>query len=690
MSATPREIGTLIVVILKARNLPNKRHIGKQDPYCQVILNGEKRRSKAIRRGGQHPEWDEEIRFTLLEDDQDELPRGPPKIKGGKIMAVSCYAEDPRDPDLIGEAKVDLTEVLTKGETDEWFTLMNKEKYCGEVYLELTFWSNEPAPVKKTTSKPKTQKQYGGPGSFVPSGESASSLSDVDGYSNSSHVPSASSTHENLRRENLPPSLRSSHSAAQIDLYVPPYETSRSRMSMVDSMTSEFAELGVNGSRSRRQSFPTQPSSYLPRPVSSIGFNNPQGMQASPGFHQSTYSDAGSSYDQALVSTTPQAYLSDSLSSHHDQYQSQYEPALPALSSFQTSQSHGRSGYSIPAASSGFIPVPTPVPSGFVPLSSHVSQPSGFLPPSTPAPLGYGPPATLRRVPSSSFSTLPPMPVAPSGFVNQGPPPSSMSPYQQSLSHSTSNYSYSTHIPPPPSSSHSQPPPPSSSFSQPPPSSSFAQQPPPSSSFSQQLPPTSSFSQQLPPSTSFSQQLLPSSSFAQNPAASSSFTQQISQTSPSPPHPHTPPQQSYPSGSPVVSAPPQSYAAPAEQYLGHVSTPPPSHDNIPPPPPLTESPSPIQTPGSRPLPQPQAHVRRLSSLALAPSGGPSGIYNPLQTAVPDSHLHCPTILFLHLHHFRSKQHHSHHSLRVTSCLLLDRHLPYRPQIPSLNISLSLP
>jgi len=24
----------------------------------------------------------------------------------------------------------------------EWFTLMNKDKYAGEVYIELTFWSN--------------------------------------------------------------------------------------------------------------------------------------------------------------------------------------------------------------------------------------------------------------------------------------------------------------------------------------------------------------------------------------------------------------------------------------------------------------------------------------------------------------------------------------------------------------------
>lgn len=141
-------------------------------------MNGEKRRTKAVKRGGQHPEWDEEVRFTLFEDVEDELartangddtpPPPPPKndkfikkIKGGKAMKLCCYADDPREPDLIGETMVDLTEVLTKGETDgelitryllsysvsdtsrkEWFTLMNKEKYCGEVYLELTFWSN--------------------------------------------------------------------------------------------------------------------------------------------------------------------------------------------------------------------------------------------------------------------------------------------------------------------------------------------------------------------------------------------------------------------------------------------------------------------------------------------------------------------------------------------------------------------
>lgn len=44
--------------------------------------------------------------------------RGPVKIKGGRSMGLACFAEDVREPDLIGETKVDLTEVLTKGETD--------------------------------------------------------------------------------------------------------------------------------------------------------------------------------------------------------------------------------------------------------------------------------------------------------------------------------------------------------------------------------------------------------------------------------------------------------------------------------------------------------------------------------------------------------------------------------------------
>ncbi len=89
----------------------------------------------------------------------DSTPPPPPPKNDQKTQEdqrrkdyeIACYADDPREPDLIGDVEVDLTEVLTKGETDgkainialtllsdppsEWFTLTNKDKFAGKVYL---------------------------------------------------------------------------------------------------------------------------------------------------------------------------------------------------------------------------------------------------------------------------------------------------------------------------------------------------------------------------------------------------------------------------------------------------------------------------------------------------------------------------------------------------------------------------
>ncbi|KAI0637795.1 hypothetical protein C8Q77DRAFT_389385 [Trametes polyzona] len=617
--STGRHIGTLIVVILKARNLPNKRHIGKQDPYCQVIFNGEKRRTKAIKRGGQHPEWDEEIRFELYEDTEDipHIPelsdgpppppppksttKGPPKVKGGKFMALACYAEDPREPDLIGETKVDLTEVLTKGETDEWFTVMNKDKYCGEVYLELTFWLDEPPPTKK--ANPKPNGQYGGRGTFMPIGDSASSsLSDLDRYSVSSRLSASSSE---IRRENLPPSLRSSNS--RLDIYVAPYESTRSHNSSVDGMMNEFAELRVEPGSNRRQSMPAQMGSYVPRPASSLGLPDPYANGPPPAPHQPTYSDGGGGYQYDYNAGPSQPYQPES-APLPDPYQPAYEQNPPP-SGFQPPQ-HGRPRYSLPATSSGFVPLPTPAPSGFVPLSS---QPTGFHPPPSTTPAPYGSAIVPSRIPSSSFSSLPPPPVASSGFVpiNQQPPPTSSFP--PPLGPSPSHY-----YPPP------QNPPASLPYSQ------TGQHSP--SSYPQSgspLPPSSSFPQHTPPpSTSYTQNM-PTSSFPHNPPPNAYSSQ------PGPPVSAPPPSQ-YPSYSPSTPSIPPAHAqnVPPEQpqYMGRLNASPP-HDNIPPPPPLAESPSKGHSTGSRPLPQPQASSqqfsgagRRQSSLPIPPPSS-QGYYN---------------------------------------------------------------
>ncbi|KAI9001184.1 hypothetical protein BD414DRAFT_473885 [Trametes punicea] len=634
--ANGRHIGTLIVVILKARNLPNKRHIGKQDPYCQVTFNGEKRRTKAIKRGGQHPEWDEEIRFELYEDTEDipHIPelngdgpppppppksssKGPPKVKGGNYMALACYAEDPREPDLIGETKVDLTEVLTKGETDEWFTVMNKDKYCGEVYLELTFWLDEPPPTKKVKAKPNGQ--YGGRGTFVPIGDPASSsVGDTDHYSISSRL-SGSSMRDEIRRENLPPSLRSSTS--RLDLYVAPYESTRSHDSSVDGIVNEFAELRVEPGVNRRQSMPT--GSYLPRPASSLGLPDPASYNdsTSSAHRQSTYSDGGSGYQYDYSSQAPQPLYSQDSAPLPDPYQPAYEQA-PASTGYQPSH-HSRPRYSMPPTSSGFVPLPAPAPSGFVPLSPSVPQLSGFHPPPSATPAPYGAPVMPARMPPPSFSNV--SPIAPSGFIpsSQLPPASSFPP---PMAPSSSHYYPPSQNPAPaaPYSQHGQHSP-----------SAYAQHssPLPPSSFTQ------SPSQPLPPSSSYSQNI-PTSSFPQNPSSHSSSSQ--------PPPPSSAPPQSqtvqYPQIHPSSpSIPPHSQSAPAEQqqYFNQNTTSPSQH-NVPPPPPLTDSPSRGSATGSRPLPIPQIqpqqtqqfsqHARRQSSLPVPPPPTSQAYHNGVQNA----------------------------------------------------------
>lgn len=57
MSIDGPEIGTLVVFIDRAKNLPSRRTMGKQDPYCAVRFGKEVRKTDTDRRGGQTPRW---------------------------------------------------------------------------------------------------------------------------------------------------------------------------------------------------------------------------------------------------------------------------------------------------------------------------------------------------------------------------------------------------------------------------------------------------------------------------------------------------------------------------------------------------------------------------------------------------------------------------------------------------------
>ncbi|CAG2011160.1 unnamed protein product [Fusarium graminearum] len=137
------EIGTLVAIVDRAKNLPNRKTIGKQDPYCAARLGKEARKTTTDVRGGQTPKWDQELRFNV-HDCPDYYQ-----------LKLSIFTDDKRT-DLIGESWIDLRSIIVPGggQNDFWQTLTCKGKYAGEIRVEITFYDSRPKP-DKPVAKPK-------------------------------------------------------------------------------------------------------------------------------------------------------------------------------------------------------------------------------------------------------------------------------------------------------------------------------------------------------------------------------------------------------------------------------------------------------------------------------------------------------------------------------------------------------
>jgi len=57
MTVDGPEIGVLVIIVDRAKNLPNRKTMGKQDPYCAARLGKEAKKTETDKRGGQTPKW---------------------------------------------------------------------------------------------------------------------------------------------------------------------------------------------------------------------------------------------------------------------------------------------------------------------------------------------------------------------------------------------------------------------------------------------------------------------------------------------------------------------------------------------------------------------------------------------------------------------------------------------------------
>ncbi|KAI0009885.1 hypothetical protein F4779DRAFT_340372 [Xylariaceae sp. FL0662B] len=143
MSIDGPDIGTLVLIVDRAKNLPNRKTIGKQDPYCAARLGKEAKKTTTDIRGGQTPKWDQELRFTV-HDSPDYYQ-----------LKLSVFNDD-KKTDLIGETWIDLRDIIVQGggQSDQWHSLTCRGKYAGETRIEITYYDSRPKP-EKPAAKPR-------------------------------------------------------------------------------------------------------------------------------------------------------------------------------------------------------------------------------------------------------------------------------------------------------------------------------------------------------------------------------------------------------------------------------------------------------------------------------------------------------------------------------------------------------
>lgn len=144
--------GTLVIMVCRAKHLPNRRKLDKQSPYVLLRIATTAKKTPSHFRAGQTPEWTHEIRFQLSRD------RKP-------LLKLDVLDETRGDPTPIGATEIDCSEVFLdpanlqdggKYILDSWYNLRCNNRPAGQIYLEMTFYPSAPVLPPKCGIEPQT------------------------------------------------------------------------------------------------------------------------------------------------------------------------------------------------------------------------------------------------------------------------------------------------------------------------------------------------------------------------------------------------------------------------------------------------------------------------------------------------------------------------------------------------------
>eukprot|EP00257_Ricinus_communis_P028476 XP_025015890.1 elicitor-responsive protein 3 [Ricinus communis] len=116
--------GTLEVLLVAAKALPDTDFITKMDPYVRLICRSQEQKSSVASGKGSEPEWNETFVFTISEGASELIL---------KIMDGDRFTND----DFVGEAIIPLEPVFTEGSLA--YNVVKDQEFCGEIKIGLAF-----------------------------------------------------------------------------------------------------------------------------------------------------------------------------------------------------------------------------------------------------------------------------------------------------------------------------------------------------------------------------------------------------------------------------------------------------------------------------------------------------------------------------------------------------------------------
>ncbi|EPX72256.1 C2 domain-containing protein Fic1 [Schizosaccharomyces octosporus yFS286] len=133
-----KQLGTLIVRIANAKNLPNKALIGKQNPYCSCRVGELVKRTHTDKRSGQAPSWNAVLEFPIRSESYN-------------IMKVYVYHQGFRKhAHLVGDTVLSFQKALNQGDQSQWYELKNDFQFAGEIFIQFKFLPSDPNYFKFT------------------------------------------------------------------------------------------------------------------------------------------------------------------------------------------------------------------------------------------------------------------------------------------------------------------------------------------------------------------------------------------------------------------------------------------------------------------------------------------------------------------------------------------------------------